>query len=134
MTHETPNSSDHTDSHPAEPHVHIVSPGLLIAVFAGLMVLTILTVTVSYAESSMLIHLGWLSIWFALGIAVFKAALVAMYFMHLRWDSPFNGAILILSLVVVVIFIGFAILDTREYHNQLTAPAPGRVMDLGVGR
>ena len=98
------------------------------------MVLTILTVTVSYAESSMLIHLGWLSIWVALGIAVFKAALVAMYFMHLRWDSPFNGAILILSLVVVVIFIGFAILDTREYHNQLTSPAPGRVMDLGVGR
>ena len=76
MTHETPNSSDHTDSHPAEPHVHIVSPGLLIAVFAGLMVLTILTVTVSYAESSMLIHLGWLiSLLFPL---VGLAALVCM--------------------------------------------------------
>ncbi len=127
-------TSSHEATQADKPHMHIVSPGLLVGVFAGLIVLTLITVGVSYAESSKMIHLGWASIWVALGIAVFKAALVAMYFMHLRWDSPFNGAILILSLVVVVIFIGFAVLDTREYHNQLTAPPSGRVMDLGVGR
>ena len=132
MTTQTPTHAD--DTHAGQPHVHIVSPGLLLAVFGGLILMTILTVTVSYAESSTLIHLGWLSIWVALAIAVIKATLVAMYFMHLRWDSPFNGAILIIALVFVAVFIGLAVLDTSQYHNQLTAPSSGRVMDLGVGR
>ncbi|MFI5382067.1 MAG: cytochrome C oxidase subunit IV family protein [Tepidisphaerales bacterium] len=130
----TDTHSHDAESHTDEPHTHIVSPGLLIAVFGGLITLTILTVTVSYAESSMLIHLGWLSIWVALGIAVVKAGLVALYFMHLRWDSPFNGAILIIALIFVVTFIGFAVLDTGEYHYQLTPPSSGKVMDLGAGR
>ena len=132
MTTQFPNPAN--EPREGEAHVHIVSPGLLLAVFGGLMLLTILTVTVSYAESSTLIHLGWASIWVALAIAVVKAALVAMYFMHLRWDSPFNGAILIIALVFVGVFIGLTVLDTREYHNQLTIPSSGRVMDLGVGR
>ncbi len=132
MTTQTPNHA--SEAHAGEAHVHIVSPGLLLAVFGLLMLMTILTVTISYAESSMLIHLGWLSIWVALAIAVIKAGLVAMYFMHLRWDSPFNGAILIIALVFIGVFIGLTVLDTREYRNQLTAPSSGRVMDLGIGR
>jgi cytochrome c oxidase subunit IV len=132
MTTETATHS--ADSHADNSPAHVVSPLLLIAVFGGLILLTILTVTVSYAESSMRIHLGWLSIWVALGIAVVKASLVALYFMHLRWDSPFNGAILIIALIFVVTFIGFAVLDTGQYHNQLTPPSSGKVMDLGAGR
>ncbi|MGA2498096.1 MAG: cytochrome C oxidase subunit IV family protein [Tepidisphaeraceae bacterium] len=132
MTSET--GIHNVESHSGDAHVHIVSPALLLAVFGGLIALTILTVTVSYAESSTLIHLGWLSIWVALAIAVVKAALVALYFMHLRWDSPFNGAILIIALVFVVTFIGFAVLDTSEYHYQLAPPSSGKVMDLGADR
>ncbi len=92
----------------AETHIHIVPPRVLLAVFGALMVFTVLTVTVTYVD------LGPGNILLALAIAVVKAALVAMYFMHLRWDSPFNGIILIIALAFVMLFVGLAILDTSQ--------------------
>lgn len=111
MTHTT---VYHGGSHAHEPHA--VPPSVLLGVFAALLVLTGLTVGVTYVD------LGALNIWIALGIAVVKAALVALYFMHLRYDSPFNGIILIVALVFVVLFIGLAILDTRAYQPDFEAP------------
>src|SRR5437762_1834971 len=98
--------------HSTEKHVHVTSPLLLLGVFAGLIVLTIITVACATAEKEGLIHLGPMSIWIALIIAVIKGGLVCMYFMHLRWDSPFHGMIVIISLLFVAIFIGLAVLDT----------------------
>ncbi len=97
-------------------HVHIVPPKVLLAVFGALMVFTLLTVGVTYVD------LGSANILLALAIAVAKAALVAMYFMHLRWDSPFNGIILITALVFIALFIGLAVLDTEHYQPDLSAP------------
>lgn len=97
-------------------HAHVVPPRILIAVFAGLMVLTFLTVAATWVD------LGPVNIWLALGIAVVKAGLVAMYFMHLRWDSPFNGIILIGAMFFVALFIGIAILDSREYAPNYNPP------------
>ena len=54
---------------------------LYVAVFAALLVLTVLTVAVSYVD------LGPASVVMALTIACTKALLVLLYFMHLR-DSP----------------------------------------------
>jgi cytochrome c oxidase subunit 4 len=54
---------------------------LYLAVFAALLVLTVLTVAVSYVD------LGPASVVMALTIACTKALLVLLYFMHLR-DSP----------------------------------------------
>ena len=97
---------------PAEPHApsatHIVSFRTLLTVFLTLVFATILTVSVTY------IDLGSLNIWIALAIALAKAALVALYFMHLRWDSPFYGIILIVALMFVILFIGIAIMDTTQ--------------------
>jgi cytochrome c oxidase subunit 4 len=129
-----PHAEEGHDSGHGEGHGHVVSPRLLVAVFAGLILLTGVTVGVSYAESSGLLHLGNLSIWVALLIAVAKAGLVAMYFMHLRWDSPFNGMVLIVALLFVAIFIGFAVLDTQQYRHTYENPGSGRMMDLGYGR
>ena len=98
---------------------HVTSPMLLLGVYGALLAATVLTVGVT------LVDLGDLNIWVALLIAVVKAALVAMYFMHLRWDSPFNGAILILSLVFVAVFIGFTIMDSHNYQQNYAPPAPG---------
>lgn len=100
-----------------EPHgAHVVPVGVLLAVFGALMVLTILTVAAT------MVDLGPLNIWIALGIAVVKAALVALYFMHLRYDSPFNGIILITALFFVAVFIGIALLDSTEYHPNYEPP------------
>lgn len=98
-------------------HVHVVPPRLLLAVFGALLVLTVLTVTVTHFNFGRTVN-----VWLALGIAVLKAALVALYFMHLRWDSPFNGLIFISAMFFVALFIGITLLDTREYRVNFTPP------------
>lgn len=97
-------------------HAHVVPPRILLGVFGGLMILTILTVGATW------VNLGPANIWLALFIAVIKAGLVAMYFMHLRWDSPFNGIILIGAMLFVALFIGIVILDSREYAPNYNPP------------
>src|SRR3954452_5722994 len=69
-------------------HPHVVPPWLLLSVFGALLLLTFATVGVTYFVFGRTVN-----VWVALGIAVAKAALVALFFMHLRWDSPFNGLV-----------------------------------------
>jgi cytochrome c oxidase subunit 4 len=102
-------------------HVHVVPPRVLLGVYACLLVLTVLTVAVTA------VNLGKFNIWLALAVAVAKAALVALYFMHLRWDAPFNGIVLIVSLVFVAIFIGIAVMDSNEYKANYEAPQGANV-------
>ena len=105
-------------------HVHVVPPKLLLAVYGVLLVLTLITVKVTDFE------LGNFNVWVALTVALIKASVVALYFMHLRWDSPFNGIILIAALFFVTIFIGVAVLDSREYKVNYTKPGGGQVMTV----
>jgi cytochrome c oxidase subunit 4 len=121
MSHANPPAAaahGHDDAHvPGALHVHAVPPWLLLSVFGALLVLTVLTVAITW------VPLGNLAIWAALLIAVVKATLVALYFMHLRWDAPFNSIILACALLFVAIFIGATITDSREYKANLTPPA-----------
>jgi cytochrome c oxidase subunit 4 len=100
--------------HPAG--VHAVPRRILLGVYLGLCFLTVVTVGVSY------IPLGAANIWVALFVAVIKAGLVLMYFMHLRWDSPFNGVVIIAAMFFVSLFIGIAMLDNKEYQPNLEKP------------
>lgn len=109
---------DIAPSEPHEEHTHVVPLSLLAGVFIALLVLTVFTVGAIYIEA------GALNIWIALAIAVVKAALVTLYFMHLRWDSLFNGMVLIVALAFVALFIAITITDTIEYRPNLTPP-PG---------
>ena len=99
-----------------ETLAHPVPLWLLLGTFGVLMVLTFATVAVT------LVDLGPANIWIALIIAAVKAAFVAIIFMHLRWDNPFNGVALLASLFFLVIFIGVALLDTGEYNNLKRPP------------
>jgi cytochrome c oxidase subunit IV len=96
---------------------HPVPLGVLFATFGALMILTIFTVMATW------VNLGAFNIWLALFIAVIKGSLVAMYFMHLRWDNPFNGIVLIAALFFVALFIGVVVLDGREYKVNYQPPA-----------
>lgn len=100
-----------------QAHVHVTPPLLLLGVWGALLFLTVVTVGVTFFE------LGDFNVWVALAVAVLKAGLVAMYFMHLRWDSPFNGAVLIISLFFVAIFIGVSVLDSSQYQKNEIAPS-----------
>lgn len=77
---------------------------LYVAVWVGLIVLTGLTVTVSYAELHVAIQV-------ALLIATVKASLVLLYFMHLRYENRAFFLMLLVVLFTYAIFIGGTLTD-----------------------
>ncbi len=101
---------------PATAHVagvHVVPLKVLFGIWGTLLALTFVTVAVTWFD------LGPFNLWVALGIAVVKAGLVALYFMHLRYDSPFNGFLLIGALAFVMLLAGVALTDSHQYEDQL---------------
>jgi cytochrome c oxidase subunit 4 len=99
---------------------HVVSPKILIATALALLVLTVLTVFAANVSFEAL-EMPELHIIVALGIALIKATLVCLFFMHLRWDRPFNSFILVGSMALVVLFITFAMTDTEQYKPDIQA-------------
>jgi cytochrome c oxidase subunit 4 len=98
---------------------HIVPVKVLAATGLALLVLTVITVWVASYD------FGNINIWVALSIAALKGSLVALFFMHLRYDRPFNGIIFVVSLAFVALFISFALTDTKEYAPEIdTGDAP----------
>jgi cytochrome c oxidase subunit 4 len=80
--------------------------GTYIAVWGALIVLTVLTVVVGMLE------LQRLSLAVAMLIAAVKAAFVAVYFMHLRYERiRLYAGVLIITLVTFGIFIGLTFTD-----------------------
>ena len=104
--------------------VHIASVKLLLVVWVALMFGTWLTVSASTVD------LGFLNIWVGLAIATAKAVLVALYYMHLRWDKPFNAFVFISAFFFLFLFIGFAMMDTAHYQPVLI---PGYSPGMGDG-
>ena len=94
---------------------HIVPVRVLAATGIALLVLTAITVWVASYD------FGNINIWVALSIAAFKGSLVVLFFMHLRYDRPFNGIIFVAALAFVALFIAFALTDTREYAPIMEA-------------
>lgn len=86
---------------------HISTNKTLLGTAGALLILTILTVVVHYVH----IPNPW-SIMVAMGIAVFKATLVALFFMNLYWDERFNTMLLISSLAFFGLLVGLTLLDT----------------------
>ncbi|HUT88457.1 MAG TPA: cytochrome C oxidase subunit IV family protein [Thermoguttaceae bacterium] len=89
---------------------NLVPVPVLLAVFASLIFLTGVTVGATW------IDLGVWNLGIAMGIATLKAALVALYFMHLRYDHPLNALIFLTGLVILALFLGLTLLDTLQYQ------------------
>jgi len=102
---------------------HVMPARVLVAVFAALILLTILTVAAARFD------LGPANLTVALGIATVKATLVALYFMHLRYDSPFNALVFVTALVFLALFLSLTMLDAVQYQPDIrsyeTAPDSG---------
>jgi cytochrome c oxidase subunit 4 len=98
---------------------HVMPLHVLFGVLATLLVLTYVTVAVSWRDY------GRFNLWVALGIAVVKASLVVMFFMHMKYEKPFNGIVLVVSMALVMLFIAVALTDTGQYKpNQIPGYAP----------
>ena len=102
-------ATSHDDAH-AEHAPHAVPLPLLAGIFVLLLILTFATVGVTEFDFGYRMNLM-----VAMAIALVKALLVGLYFMHLRWDAPINGFILVASLLFVTLFISFALMDTGQY-------------------
>lgn len=79
------------------------------AVLAALLVLTVITVIAAG------IHFGSpsVNVIVALTIATAKASLVALFFMHLLYDSRVNAIIFLTGAVMLAIFLIFILLDVE---------------------
>jgi len=123
-------SGAHTDA-PAHKHEHVghvVSLKILLAVFSALTILTVITVAASE------VNFGEFNLVVAMVIAVIKASLVVLFFMHLFWDRPFNAIVFVGCLIFVGLFISLALLDSGQYRNsQFNKQAEGVKHDLIKG-
>lgn len=107
--------SEQQEAH-GEHLAHVVPVGKLVAVWVALMILTGVTVGVAQVE------MGDANIWVAMGIATLKAALVALFFMHLWWDNKFNSYVLLLTLFFLAVFVGLVLVDTQQYYPHVDNP------------
>ncbi|MDD4890983.1 MAG: cytochrome C oxidase subunit IV family protein [Phycisphaerae bacterium] len=87
------------------PQHAVVPYGVYLAVWAGLIALTGLTLGTSY------LHLGSVGILTALLIAVTKASLVLLYFMHLRYEGRMYFTLMLVAIVTYAVFLALTFSD-----------------------
>lgn len=119
--------SDAHTHHSSPDHVPHVTPlATYLKTFGALMVLTVITVGASYVDLGTSVNLA-----VAILIATVKATVVAAFFMHLIHDSRYNALALISSVVFLLIFVGFTMLDTlaRGAYDPSRRPRVAVVTD-----
>jgi cytochrome c oxidase subunit IV len=79
---------------------HHLPKNLYFVIFGALMVLTALTVGLAY------VNLGQMNIVVALAVAVVKASLVVMFFMHLKYESHLTKVVLGAGVFWLVLLLG----------------------------
>ena len=99
---------DATDTSEHAPPHHITSLPVYFGVFLALMLGTFLTVAASRIE------MGWLNTPVALGIAVIKATLVVLFFMHVIHSPRLTWVVIIAS------FLWLALLFVLTFADYLT--------------
>jgi cytochrome c oxidase subunit 4 len=105
-------------------HSYAEEKKLNITVLGALLVLTVITVAAAG------VHFGSSSIntVVALLIASAKASLVALFFMHLKYEKPVNAVIFVIGLLTLSLFLIFTLIDIESRHNLRPAnlvPPPG---------
>ena len=93
---------------------HVAPRKMYYTIFASLMVLTLVTVLVAR------IDLGIMNTVVALTIAVAKALLVVLYFMHVRWSSQLTKVFVAAGLLWLIILIAMTLSDffTRNWIEK----------------
>ncbi|MEZ6189316.1 MAG: cytochrome C oxidase subunit IV family protein [Planctomycetota bacterium] len=102
------------DWHEGDHVPHVVSWQFLLGILISLLALTVLTVAAARVDLGSGLNIG-----IALAIATVKATLVAAFFMHLYWDKPINTVVLLFSLSLLALFLGFSLLDGMQYQESV---------------
>jgi cytochrome c oxidase subunit 4 len=93
---------------------HIVSRKIYFAIFAALMVLTVVTVLAARQD------FGRFNDIIAMGIAVLKATLVILFFMHVRYSSRLTKVVVVAGFFWLAIFV---VLTLSDYLTRASGPA-----------
>ena len=93
---------------------HVVSWRVYVLIFAALSVLTGVTVLVTGFD------FGPLNLLVALGVAVTKASLVVLYFMHARYSPKLTGVVIAAAVAFFVILVFLTLTDYLSRPWPLT--------------
>ena len=102
---------------------HISPKTTYYAIFGALMVLTAITVSIAF------INLGPLNFPVALGIAILKATLVILFFMHVKYSSRLTKLICGTAFFFLVVLFGLTLSD---YLSRGWFVAPGGTAAAGT--
>jgi len=100
-------SEDHSEH-------HIVSPKIYFTIFAVLMICTILTVMAAEIDLNQYFH--GLNIIVALTIAVLKASLVVLFFMHGKYSPKRTQMVIIASIFWLAVML---LMTMSDYVTRL---------------
>ncbi len=98
---------------------HILPLKIYMSVGMGLLFLTVVTVAAAQ------MNFGQMNLLIAMGIAVIKATLVAMFFMHLKYDNRIYMLVFVGSLLFLAVFIIFTMFDTLrrgDIYKEVATP------------
>jgi cytochrome c oxidase subunit IV len=92
---------------------HVVPKKVYYTIFALLMFCTYLTVQIAYMDLGPMNTIG------ALGIATFKATIVVLFFMHVKYSTRLTWAVVLGSLFWLGILLAFTMADyaTRSWRT-----------------
>ncbi|MCX7717478.1 MAG: cytochrome C oxidase subunit IV family protein [Candidatus Sumerlaeaceae bacterium] len=98
---------------------HILTPRAYLTVFFMLLVLTAVTVYVAF------IDFGAWSTPVAMAIAIIKATLVLLYFMHLRYSDGLTWLVIVSSFIMLVALVLITLGDVFTRTMTTAPPALG---------
>jgi len=103
-------SEHHDDDHHGLSHVASIK--VLVGTGGTLLFLTIVTVLATKVDFGANINLA-----IAMAIAVLKATLVVLFFMHLKYDRLFHSVVFVGALLAASLFVGFTLMDSNQYQQ-----------------
>lgn len=106
-------STDHADHHDDHHGIsHVASVKVLLGTGGTLLFLTIVTVLATKVDFGSSMNLA-----LAMFIAVIKATLVVLFFMHLKYDKVFHTVVFMSAILAAALFVGFTLMDSGQYQE-----------------
>src|ERR1700759_2232012 len=112
MSAPTTTADPHSDDDHHHGLSHVAPVKVLVATGGSLLVLTLVTVLATKVDFGANINLA-----VAMAIAVLKATLVILFFMHLKYDRLFHSVVFVGAILAASLFVGFTLMDSNQYQQ-----------------
>jgi cytochrome c oxidase subunit 4 len=115
MSHNHDSNSKHDISHELG---HVIPFSVYRNIFIALIVLTVITVAISRVD------FGAMNIVIAMLVASVKAMLVALFFMHLKYEKPLTWMFALFPIILLALLIGGVFLDNPLRSDPVIYTSP----------